>query len=132
MTILAACSFFVALFGLGGLFALKQREVTTGRVAMPALRSWADDRALSLKYQIAVLSNEISTWPAKISLIIRYLIHLSALELAKALRAGEMALHRLADRVSHKHHFERRETHSAFLKEVANGKLETREVEKEV
>ena len=60
-------------------------------------------------------------------LLSRFLVHEAALGIARAARYSERQAHRLADMVSHKRGFERRETRSEFLRKVSEGREETRE-----
>lgn len=121
LTVLAVALFFVSLIGIVSLFVLKRWEMLHGVVVMPQWRESADQHARILKSRLVSLEGEVSTWWPKTLLIMRYFIHLSALAIARGLRKAEMWMHALADRVSHKHQFERRETRSRFLKEVTNG-----------
>jgi hypothetical protein len=123
MTTIALTVFILSLLGISGLFALKHWELAHATVLAPTLRENADVRARLLKAQTLRFAAEAETWPPKAMLIARYLVHVAALEIGRWLHAGGEAMHRLADRLSHKHNFERRETQSRFLKEVASGKV---------
>lgn len=123
MTITALILFVISLLGIAGLFALKHWELAHATVLAPVLRERADIRARSLKTQMFRLAAEAETWPPKAALVARYLIHIAALAIGRWLHAAGETMHRLADRLSHKHNFERRETQSRFLKEVASRQL---------
>lgn len=118
MMVFAITTFFVSLVGIVALFVLKRWETVHEITVMPQWRSVADYEARLLKARLLLLESEVGTWWPKGILILRYFIHLGALALARTFHRAELMLHRLADRVSHKHRFERRATKSEFLKEV--------------
>ena len=116
--IIAISTFGVSLFGIIVLFSLKYREAKTGRVMLPAFRDWADVQAVGLKSLLAWLRIEAEKMPPMMVAILRYFIRWAALKMAHLARQGEHQAHKLADIVSHKHRFERRETRSEFLKQI--------------
>ncbi|NBV76784.1 hypothetical protein EBR66_01320 [bacterium] len=132
MVAFAVGTFFFSLVGIVSLFSLKRYEVARGLVLWAPYRAQADDYARALKHAAISLEQEMVTWPPKGNLICRYFIHRAALASARGFNAAEQWAHRLADRVSHRHGFERRETRSRFLKEVSNGvgKRSAQELEK--
>ncbi len=117
-----ATLFFVALFGIIALFGLKYWEERHERVLVPGVRDKADARAHELKELIALGRAELAKLPPEAAHRARMLIHAGALQTARLARAMETQAHRLADLVSHKHHFERREPQSEFLKKVGERK----------
>ena len=120
---LAMTLFFISLVGILVLFYVKHLEVARARAISPNLREKADEYALDLK---AVLSRSRFEVAKILPLMVRILLHFAregALGLAALARLGERKAYDLADLVSHKHRFERRETKSEFLKQVAEHPL---------
>ena len=116
---IVAIVFFVSLALIIGLFTLKYLELRNGRVLAPALRAKLDTRAANFKELVIAAQMDIGKLPPLFVLFLRALVRQVALMLAALARAGEHQAHRLADFVSYKHRFERRETRSEFLKKVA-------------
>jgi hypothetical protein len=121
MAVTAITLFFISLVGIVSLFILKRWEIKSGIQVAAPWREVADYEARLLKKRLIQLESEMGTWLPKALLICRYFVHLTALAVARGLHRGEVLMHKLADRVSHKHRFERRATRSEFLKEVTNG-----------
>jgi hypothetical protein len=118
MGLLATGLFLCSLIGIIALFALKMWEERHMTTLAPAIRTRADLYAVKLKSQIMEASGRAShVWPF-LMLLSRYLIHEGALGFARIAHIAAMQAHRLADFVSHKHHFERQTTRSTFLKQV--------------
>jgi hypothetical protein len=119
MAALAAIVFILSLVGIALLFALKYREESAGRILMPeAIREVGDERALAFKDFLAQCRTEASQWAPRLARASRLAMHDAALGVAAFARYLESQSHRLADRISHKHRFERRETSNDFLKQV--------------
>ncbi len=118
----AAAIFFVSIAGIVGIFVLKSRELRTNRVFAPSLREKMDIRALQAKELLAAARVDLAKLPPTLLHLSRFLVHELALGLAVLARMLEKQMHRLADLVSHKHRFEKRETRSEFLKKVAEHK----------
>ena len=115
----AIITFSVALFGIAVLFLFKlYRLRTTDAATLGQPRTRADYMALSLKARIMRFSAFMETLPSTMWLIIRYFIHRGAKSFAKLARTSEIAAHRLADRVSHRHRFERGTKTSNYLRKV--------------
>ena len=117
----------VSVLGLGLLFYVKHWEERTARIFMPRMRLAADGKALELKALLVWCGAESRKLGPTSMRIGRIMLHDLALALAALSRASERQAHRLADMVSHKHRFERRETKNEFLKQVGeykNGKEE--------
>lgn len=132
MPLVSASVFLGSLFLIVLLFMLKAAEAgTTVRTAARA-RDFLDDGALYLKDVIGWTSARIARIPPVVALLTRYGIHQAALSAARFSRMVERAAHDLADMVSHKHRFERRETKSQYLKEVGEHPLRNREDEPRV
>ena len=133
--ILAAIIFFISLIGIVALFGVKYWEEQHQRMLAPEVRQKADEHALQVKELLSKSRLELSKLPPTAMRLVRMAIHTAALETAHLARVLEAQAHRLADFVSHKHHFERGETKSEFLKQVSehtfknrNGsKLDTKE-----
>lgn len=122
MTIFAAAIFFLALILIIGLLALKQWELSRGRVLLPQWRERADLEALRLKDLMLAARKDAEHLPP-------FLLDAgTSVVQGIAVDAGHLAIwlgqqsHRLADAVSHKRNFERRETKSEFLKKVSEHK----------
>jgi len=118
----AGIIFGISLLGIIALFAVKQWELSHERVLIPSLRRRADIRALQVKDLAYAARKDLAKLPPQIILITRVIIHEAALGFAALARLLERQAHRLADTVSHKRGFERRETRSEFLKKVAEHK----------
>jgi hypothetical protein len=114
--------FIISLVGLLALFGLKYAELRAGRTFAPSMRERLDVRALQLKELIIALRLDLVQVLPFFWKLLRFLIHELALGFAALARILEAQAHRLADLVSHKHRFERRETRSEFLKKVSEHK----------
>lgn len=120
MAVFAAAFFFVSLGGIAALFVLKFREAAAGAAIVPeTLREAGDERALELKDRLRQMRERIATVPPRFVRASRIVLHDAALGVAALARGLERLAHSLADRVSHKHHFERRETSNDFLRQVS-------------
>ena len=123
MLLFSGIVFLASLLGIVLLFAVKYWEMTGDRELIPTgLRMKADDRALQTKQWLAIGRNELSRIPPLSVLVIRFLIHEAALALAAFARVAEAQAHRLAELVSHRRTFEKREPRSQFLKQVSEHK----------
>ena len=118
----AIITFFFSLVSIIALFALKQWEIRRARIFLPALRERADVRALQLKELLDAARLDISKLPPQALHLSRIGIHQLALGFAAFARRTERYAHQLADLVSYKHRFEKRDTRSEFLKKVAEHK----------
>ncbi|MHB1086967.1 MAG: hypothetical protein ACYCZ0_04450 [Minisyncoccota bacterium] len=116
--IAAASVFFASLTGLSLLFGLKAIESKRGNVFLPRVRSAADDAALSLKSLLTDLRIMLSKLPPACVYLSRIALHKLALGSAQLARLAEAQSHKVADLVSHKRGFEKREPRSDFLKQV--------------
>lgn len=126
MAAFAAVVFMLSLAGISLLFAMKHREERAGRILVPeAIREVGDERALAFKDFLAQCRTEASQWPPRLARASRLAAHDAALGVAAFARFLERQSHHLADRISHKHRFERRETSSDFLKQVGDYKVGT-------
>ena len=120
--IFAAVIFVLTLLGTIALFALKYWEIRTERMLFARMRESFDARALQLKDLLAAARVDLATVPPLLVRLGRLLVHEFALAFAATARFAETQAHQLADLVSYKHHFEKRETRSEFLKKVSEHK----------
>ncbi len=116
--LVAGIFFFASLILIVALFALKYVELRRGTRLAPSLRDRADQRALALKAMLAVSRREASRIPPTLIYLSGVLVHEAALGFAKIARVLERQAHNVADMVSHKRGFERKEPRSEFLKEM--------------
>ena len=122
--VVAASVFFASLGAIVILFFVKHWETRREEGVVLELREKADRRALELKALLMRSHRQTAKILPIAILILRFFVHEIALGMAALARLGERQAHRLADLVSHKHRFERRETKSQFLKQVADRKNE--------
>lgn len=120
----ALITFFVTLLLIFVLFALKRVEVARGRRFGERARASADRGALSLKSGLQIVESHIENLPWFLGALMRYGVHVGALSFARLARVSEREAHRLADLVSHRHRFERKETKSSYLKKVSGAEDE--------
>jgi hypothetical protein len=121
----AVIVFIGSLAAILGLFGIKYRELRTERVFAPAMRIKADEQALRFKGALARGRRELAKLPPTLLHLSRIAVHEAALGIAYGARAAEQGAHRLADMVSHKHRFEKREPRSEFLKQMNEHKSGT-------
>lgn len=119
---LAAIFFILSFLGIALLFGLKYWEERRGGLLFAQLRARGDAKALELKASLEKYRRESEKIYPTAILVGRFVVHEAALGFAKAARATESQAHRVADLVSHKHAFQRRETRSQFLREVSEYK----------
>ena len=122
MIIFAVVVFFLALAGILALFALKLREARNGHVYLPEWREAADHEALHLKELLSAAQLDLKKMLPLLNHAAHVALHFAALEFARAARFASQQSNRLADFVSHKHNFERRQTRSEFLKKMSERK----------
>ncbi len=120
MMILAIVIFGLSLLAISGLFALKAWEMRTARAIAPGLRERADQGALALKHLLARSQHEARKLPPEVLVLAKTILHDAALGAAALARYLERQSHKVAEMVSHKANFERRETNSNFLKNVSD------------
>lgn len=114
--------FFLSLFAIVLLFALKYWEMSRERVFPLAWRQKADVRAHQLKELLDAARVDLSKLPPEAVRLSRIGIHQLALGFAALARRAERYAHQVADLVSYKHRFEKRDTRSEFLKKVTEHK----------
>ena len=122
MTLIAVIVFLGSLIGIATLFAFKYREERAGLTFAPALKEFGDIRALDFKAFLMRYRAQLATWPPRTLIFLRSGIRSGALSFASFARILEKQSHHLADLVSHKHGFERRQTRSMFLQQVSEYK----------
>lgn len=126
----AVIIFLISLVCVVALFGLKAWELSHRTVFFPSLRQRADVKAVRLKELAFAARLDLAKVLPVLLRFSRVLIHEAALGFAALARSLERGAHRVADLVSHKRHYERRETRSEFLKKVAErgeGGLDTTE-----
>ena len=124
--IIAAIFFFASLIGIALLFFLKFWELRTQKVVAPEARSRFDEQALAIKERILRGRDALERLPPEMMRFTRAAIRESALSIAGLARVIERNAYRLADLVSHKRAFTRREQKNEFLNRVQGNNLEER------
>ena len=124
---LAVIVFALSLIGIAILFYIKHREVKAGKDIIPDMRALMDVRAQQVRELARAAGSDIKTLPPAVVHLVRLGIHAAALWVARTARAAESQSHRIADRVSYKHHFERRAPRSEFLQKVIEHKNGTKD-----
>lgn len=119
MLFAAGIVFFLSVVLITGLFWLKYWETRYDRVLWGTWRDRADSRAVALKVRLQHTAWNLSHLAPFAAYLSRFLVHEAAMLFAAVARFAETQAHRLADFVSHKHRFERRETQSDFLRQVS-------------
>lgn len=122
MPVSAFVVFGISLASLIVLFVIKAHEASHPSATRALWRDKADMFALEVKWVALVIEWYVSRLPLLMALISRRLVRSAALTFAHLARVSAEYAHRLADFVSHKHSFERRETKSDFLKQVTDHK----------
>lgn len=120
--VFAVTVFGCSFVGIAALFALKHWELRHNKIVAPALRARLDVRAHQVKELIFAARADAARLAPEMVRMAHALVHEGALAFARLARTLERQAHRLADTVSHKRGFERRETRSEFLKKVAEHK----------
>lgn len=126
MTFAAIVTLAASAFGILLLFVMKKVEVMRGSLIGGSARDSADLFALRVKWVFLVVEWYLSRLPDFLFLLTRYFVRAAALYTARFARQAESQSHRLADFVSHKRNFERRETRSNYLKEVGQHQIRNR------
>lgn len=120
--VFATVVFLLALIGIIALFALKYWELARGRVVARDLRESADREALHVKELIGALQLDLAKLPPLMLFAAQRMLHAAAVDFGHLMHWLGAQAHNLADFVSHKRNFERRETRSEFLKKVSEHK----------
>ncbi len=114
--------FGVSLISIVVLLSVKAWEMRRERVLAPRFRARLDAGALALKAQIQRGEMFLSRLPSLASFAALKMLALASVRLARLARSMSESAYRLADFISHKHNFERRETRSEFLKTMIEHK----------
>lgn len=122
MILFASSVFGISLLGIMVLFCAKAYEVAHPTPVWGKWRERADEFALRVKWVLRVLEWYFVHLPQFLMLLTRWGIRTGALWFARLARLSAEHAHRLADFVSHKRSFERRETKSEFLKQMTDHK----------
>lgn len=118
----AAAVFLLSLAGLVGLLVLKHREGVRGSQYAPETRARLDAHARALKAHLIALAGEAEKIPPRATAAGHVLLRDAALLAGYAGRSLEERAFKLADMISHRHRFERKEPRSDFLKRVNEAK----------
>lgn len=110
------------LFLIAAFFALKGWEMRNERIIAPRFRSHLDQTALSAKRAALALEARTGELPQLLGTYARRASVLLVRRFARFSKGLADGAHELADFVSHKHNFERRDTSSRYLKEVLEHK----------
>ncbi|MBI5457078.1 hypothetical protein HY969_05060 [Candidatus Kaiserbacteria bacterium] len=119
MVVGAVTVFFASLAGIAALFSVKLLEEKRARTYGSGFWAIADTLALKCKALLISIESALSRMPSLTMYASVRLLAFAAAGLARLMHGAAEAAHRLADLVSHKHNFERRETRSDFLKQVS-------------
>lgn len=117
----ASILFSVSLASIASLFALKAWEVRRGTRILENWRAEADRFALLCKRMLVHWDSVLSRLPALLTVLSRLIVARLALAFSRLANSAATHADRLADLVSYKHRFERRETRSDFLRRVSDG-----------
>ena len=104
------------------LFVIKIHEVRSGRVLAKTWRQALDAEALQVKDLLNAAELDLKKVAPLVLYWARALVHIAALEFARAARIASSRAHALADFVSHKRNFQRGVTRSEFLKKMGERK----------
>lgn len=126
MMLAASITFGVSFLGILLVFLVKKIEISRGALIGGAARDSADLFALRVKWVFLVIEWYLSRLPDFLFLLTRHGVRAGALYLARAARYAEAQAYHLADFVSHKRNFERRETKSNYLKQVGEHSVRNR------
>lgn len=118
--IISTIVFAGALLYIVALFSL--RIVEGDRRVLSSTRESLDVWAWTIKQRFMRLYVASRKFPAVSFLVMRYFIHIGAKSFARFARRLEEGAYHVADLVSHKHRFQRRQSNNQFLHEVTNHK----------
>jgi len=124
MFIVALIGFIISFVGLCALFTFKYVEMSRGTIYVPHAQAYADRWARMIKAIMRLLVVRVERLPQDFVVLLHVLVHVGAVVFARGARAAEQGAHKLADRVSHKHRFEKGKSRSEFLKRVSEHKSE--------
>ena len=114
--------FVVSLVGIVTLLSLKAWENRRARILFPQTRDRLDAAARALKHVLERGEALCAQLPSLFTYLLMHVLAFVSVSFARWARAASEAAHRLADFISHKHNFERRELKSEFLKTMIEHK----------
>lgn len=129
-TVFVVC-FASALVALVLLFVVAYAEERRGALFLSRAQGALDLWALGVERRLAHAGRVLDHWPTYVAQVGYYSVHVTAVLVALLARAAEKRAHRVADFVSLKRSFIRRETKSDFLKAVQEHK-DTLEIPKDI
>ena len=115
---IAIVTFVSSFLGLLALFSLKAWAEKRKARIFPRARTSLDQGALWLKARLEHAEELLVRVPPFVALLSRFFFAKLMLRLARLAHSAADTAHHLADMVSYKHKYERRETRSEFLKKV--------------
>lgn len=114
--------FAFSLLGMITLFSVKSWELSHAHKIAPIFRERADKEAVHAKELLLAAQSDFGKLPPLLVHTLHVTLHAAAVDFGHFAHWLGSQAHRLADSVSHKRHFERRETRSEFLKKVSEHK----------
>jgi len=114
--------FVSSLTAITMLFSFKYAEERRARLLLPEMRRMLDAAAEWCGRVLRGSEDQLSKLPPASMRVIRRMLASSAISFGAIAERIAHGSHRLADFFSHKHNFERRETRSEFLRQVAEHK----------
>lgn len=127
MILIAGITFFASLLLICFLFAVKVREIETGRVIAPRFHEAADREALHLKGLLLAAHLDLKKVPPLMLHWLHVVLHFIALKFARVARSASLAAHAFATFVSQKRYFERRRSGSELLRKMSERRKEHEE-----
>jgi len=125
--LVAGVAFFTSLLLICFLFALRVREIETGRRFAPRLRDAADREALHFKDLLYGMNIDLKNVPPLVLHGGHVVLHFIAIEFARGARTASLSAHAFADFVSEKRNFRLRQTRSEFLRRMGQRRKESEE-----
>ena len=122
MILTATIMFGASCVCILGLFLFKKIEEQKARVLFPKAHAAADRAAAACTRFLEQSERQLVQVPPVAVRAMRSVLAISAVSFGQIAERIARQSHRLADLVSHKHNFERRETRSDFLKQVTEHK----------
>lgn len=114
--------FIFSITALFALFTLRSWEERRGARIAAGAREVLDGYARRAKYAIEQGEDALARLPSLGTFLTLKFLSFLSVTLARMARSASEAAHRLADFISHKHNFERRELKSEFLKTMIEHK----------
>src|SRR3989344_88559 len=119
LLLIAGVTFFASLLLTCFLFALRVREIETGRRFAPRLRDAADREALHFKDLLYGMHIDLKKVPPLLLHGGHVALLFIAIEFARGARAASLSAHAFADFVSEKRNYHLRQTRSEFLRRMS-------------